>query len=1149
MASKDKITPDAPRPADAAGPAAEAKPAPAARAPGRARAARHFDPVRFARRLARLDVVLVVLTLAFAFLMASFPATNSDLFLNLAGGRLLAQGQYTFGQDPFTFTAEGYWANHAWLFGLILYGLYTLPHGGVVLVVFKGLLMTGLAAAMLRVAWRPGQRLWVPAACCLLALLAVSQRVFLQPVVVSYLLLAVTLALLTGFVRSGGASRGVWLLPVVCALWVNLDAWFFLGPLAIALFTAGTLLQKPPAHGGPSDALPPAGRRTLLLALLASVAACLVGPHHYHALTLPPMLGLFCPAAEVLSGDPQFLAAFTSPFEGVYYQHNFGLSAAGTAFLPLLLLGALSFIPAAPNFGTRLVWWRLFLFVAFALLAAVRVRLMPFFAVVAGPVAALNFLDAAARRPAAVPTVNQRTWAVLGRVLTVLAAVGLLAATWAGWTQMGWAPGTPQRPRPVGWGVVTDPSLQGAVERVQRWHEEGRVGDRYFNTSPDVVNYAAWFAPKLRGFIDQRLELFAGAAGDFVTVRQQLAAAPFDDKAAARAAWREPLAERGVQVVVFHEQPPFRIGGLLRQLLTSDEWAPLYLAGRTSVYGWRGDPRGPRRSFAGLEIDLDRAAFGPDARPAPSERPAREPEPRAWYHGLWRPERGPSPATEEAQMWMVQFAVLGDRYQTPAWRTYWMGRAAEASARGAPSAAAAALHLALLPLPLRPRYLDLLGRAARQELLAYEAYSTGTDNGPPASLYLALRAARRAVAVNPDDAQAWLLLGQAYHYLTWYTTERARGAGLTTLRVIRQAQTAYALNNALALDPDLEHAHDLFAQFYGPEGLNYFDLFVKHTKEAARVRRERGPLPGEKGEDTARRFAADDKEVERLERELKRRQDQFLLAAANRPPLDRAKVALGIGQPPNRRLGLAEKAQEALDEIGPNSEAKAIYEGVPLLIDLLLQLGQVKKVRDDLTPDLGKRIGFHAAARLPSYQWYRTILGAASGDYAAADEALEEAARIAQTVGGRLKGVEAGASFGLGLLLGLRYAGLAAPSPWEVAYMAGQPIPGLNLIDAVGGAAEADAAVWSQQADLLTLRGWLALEAGDIARAHDLLRRAMALSWPPAGALPPLLTLGAGPLEAAVGVRGTLSAVRGPRFNFTARPLAFMGLRWLDANE
>src|SRR5205807_1548788 len=77
----------------------------------------------------------------------------------------------------------------------------------------------------------------------LLALLAVSTRYFLQPTMVSYLFLGLTLYLLTrdeGKTNAAGAPRHLWLLPPLFALWVNLDAWFFLGPLCVGLYLLGT---------------------------------------------------------------------------------------------------------------------------------------------------------------------------------------------------------------------------------------------------------------------------------------------------------------------------------------------------------------------------------------------------------------------------------------------------------------------------------------------------------------------------------------------------------------------------------------------------------------------------------------------------------------------------------------------------------------------------------------------------------------------------------------------------------------------------------------------------------------------------------------------------------------------------------------------
>jgi hypothetical protein len=69
---------------------------------------------RWARRL---DIALAAGVLVFAFLVASFPVRNSDFWQHLATGRLLSEGEYKFGVDPFSWTTEGiYWANHAWLF-------------------------------------------------------------------------------------------------------------------------------------------------------------------------------------------------------------------------------------------------------------------------------------------------------------------------------------------------------------------------------------------------------------------------------------------------------------------------------------------------------------------------------------------------------------------------------------------------------------------------------------------------------------------------------------------------------------------------------------------------------------------------------------------------------------------------------------------------------------------------------------------------------------------------------------------------------------------------------------------------------------------------------------------------------------------------
>src|SRR5947208_7394745 len=76
-----------------------------------------------------LDALWAVLVAALAFLLASTPARNSDLWLHLASGRSLAQGQTPRGTDPFASTTTGvFWVNHAWLSDLGLYELYELAY-------------------------------------------------------------------------------------------------------------------------------------------------------------------------------------------------------------------------------------------------------------------------------------------------------------------------------------------------------------------------------------------------------------------------------------------------------------------------------------------------------------------------------------------------------------------------------------------------------------------------------------------------------------------------------------------------------------------------------------------------------------------------------------------------------------------------------------------------------------------------------------------------------------------------------------------------------------------------------------------------------------------------------------------------------------
>src|SRR5439155_4939533 len=113
-----------------------------------------------------------------------------------------------------------------------------------------------------------------------LALVAANGRLAIfQPAIVSYLALAVLMWLLL----VGPRWQRRWLLPVAILLlhvyWVNHDGWFILGPIVIAAWFLGSLVQSR------GDEEPSA--RFWFGVLICSLIGCLINPHHVRAFTVP----------------------------------------------------------------------------------------------------------------------------------------------------------------------------------------------------------------------------------------------------------------------------------------------------------------------------------------------------------------------------------------------------------------------------------------------------------------------------------------------------------------------------------------------------------------------------------------------------------------------------------------------------------------------------------------------------------------------------------------------------------------------------------------------------------------------------------------------------------------------------------------------
>jgi hypothetical protein len=1053
---------------------------------------------------------LSFLVLVLAFLTASFPARNNDVWFHLATGRLLAEGQFSFGDDPFAYTTgQVYWANHSWLFDLGLYELQGLV-GGTGLVVLKALLVTVLAWLLLRVR-RDGT--WLPALCTTLAVLAMSPRLLLQPACVSYFLLGLTFWLLwrphvqpqEGSRRKKEATAfglrwppSAWVL-VVFVLWVNVDEWFLLGPVLTALFWLGERLQGQ--------------RRTPLWLVPAGLAVCLLNPYTFHAFTLPSQF------AEAVWGsglrqDVRFQALIASPWQPKFLHAAARLNAAHLAYFVLTGLGLLSFV----LHRQALRGWRLTVWLPFALLAAWQTRAIPFFAVVAAPVTALNLQDfLAGRRQAAVSAPAVLLGALAGRFVLVLGLLALLLLTWPGWLA-----GIGREGAHVAWEIQAEPTLRRTAETLHAWRRRGLLpgGERVLALSPEVAQYGAWFAPGERHFFDQRFQLFAGVAEDYAAVCRALLPGLVPDGAEEPARdWRRVLRDHRVGIVVFYDQDRSqRLSAVLGRLAGDPgHWTLLQVTGRAVIAGW--NEARPPGAFAPLAFDAERLALGrQDERArqalpaAPEQGPEKLPPRRDFWARLASPPAPSSWESDAATVYLHDFEASKAVELQRRHRSYLSAFAA--SLAGQPAQSSAVPQVALQVFLAR----TFLAQAGKGESLV-----PVRDLGPflaplveqsPALPLLAVRAARRAVAANPEDGNAWLRLGQAYQRLRDDTCERSGEGLLPPLVLLRHVQIATALEQAVRLNPDLEDAHRGLAFLYG--GANYLDLALEHRRQELRLTRRAGRRPAENDDEFADRLEFLEKDTAKLEQLVEDHRQRY--AAVSRQlqgdRLRKAAVALELGL-----------ARLTLEDILLPTPADLLGEaGMRLELNLLLSQGRVEDVRAILNdPALrAKKIGLGsqdipAPPGLnrgplypfpyvwPAYDWLHVLQSAAVGDYARAREDLRSL--HAERRVGRERLRQQQRTFNrrvLALVPGL----LSGPSPFWPAYTA----RGLGYLLAERAALQTGEPILrAQQADLYVLEGLLALEQGSPAAARSAFTRAQQLCAQPPG---PSVPFAGGPIAA-----------------------------------
>ncbi|MFO0845797.1 MAG: hypothetical protein U0797_26010 [Gemmataceae bacterium] len=674
----------------------------------------------------------------------------------------------------------------------------------------------------------------------------------------------------------------------------------------------------------------------------------------------------------------------------------------------------MSFLLARPQ--SR--WQRLLPWLGLAALSAWQARAAPFFAVIAGPVLAWNLEEFFARRGrASWGTGGARSplgWAA-GGALTAALGGAFLAAAWPGWLQH--PPFEPRR-----WAVQPPAGLEQAAAAVRRGHQEGAwtPGAKTLHLSRDTAAAFAWFCPEDEGMLPSQL-------------------------AAGSAEW---LREGEISRVVLQASGRGLGGSALARLLGDpDAWPLFHLGGGTVVFGRRG-PATP-----GPGVDLDRLAF----HPGPSEKAPTAPAPRPrWWEAFWKP--APPPAGDRAEAAVLLLLAEARRGAGPAqhlaaWEAVQTAGLAGAAAKAAGPgwAADAALRLTVLRPPL-PEAGAAPAPLTEYTFACQRWFSLGRDDAPLGVLYAAVRAARRAVSANPDDAGAHLLLGQCYRRLLMGTRERMWAVRLPRLAQLRQAQASAALSRAYALNPALAQAHLELARLYQQVG--YLDLALTHLR-AYRVAADRQGPEG--------REVVPDAELDQLAKVVGVQEAEFAAESARAREADRARSAV--------RRGLAGRARALLLA----SDVSAFgAEGTALELDLLLRTGGADAVLDWTTEE------FQGSLGAAGYHWLRAQALAAVGGYAAADAELAELTGPGRPTPERTAG--ALATLVGRAVLDEQPAGLGLPD------LLLRVLARHDFQSSVGQAT----AELARRADAFTLRGLLALEAGEVDQARAAFGAALA---------------------------------------------------------
>lgn len=213
------------------------------------------------------------LCFALVFLFAARKNIDFDLGFHLSGGRWILQHLDVPRQDTFTFGAAGHaYLDSQWLYQVMVFLLNKLGGDPLLSISHLALILLAFGLTAVRLSLDGCPR-WIQSLLILPAILAMEIRFLARPEVLSWVFLISVLLSLDLYRR--GRTAGLFLLPVIHLLWVNVEGLFPLGWAVIAAYLLTGYFEK--------HRLDPA----LLKSFFASIVVTLVNPYGFQALSFP----------------------------------------------------------------------------------------------------------------------------------------------------------------------------------------------------------------------------------------------------------------------------------------------------------------------------------------------------------------------------------------------------------------------------------------------------------------------------------------------------------------------------------------------------------------------------------------------------------------------------------------------------------------------------------------------------------------------------------------------------------------------------------------------------------------------------------------------------------------------------------------------